>query len=139
MWCYITLYLPSVCVQIAKSLFSFRVSTDLRSIPGFQLLGKPNPPEILSNKVILTPPAPGNQRGAVWSEKTLDYASWTVDVDFRTTGPERGSGNIQVWLANKGKDEIGTSSVYTAGKFQGLAIVIDQYAGSVRASPSSIA
>jgi mannose-binding lectin 1 len=139
MWCYITLYLPSVCVQIANSLFPIRVSTDLRSIPGFQLLGKPNPPEILSNKVILTPPAPGNQRGAVWSEKTLDYASWTVDVDFRTTGPERGSGNIQVWLANKGKDEIGTSSVYTAGKFQGLAIVIDQYAGSVRASPSSIA
>ena len=114
--------------------FYFRVSTDLRTIPNFELLGKPDSLQVLSNKVILTPPAPGNQRAAIWADKTLDFLSWTVDFDFRTTGPERGSGNLQLWYAQNGKQDIGTASVYTVGKFDGLALVIDQYAGSVRSS-----
>jgi mannose-binding lectin 1 len=81
---------------------------------------------------VLTPPAPGNQRGAIWADKTLDFSAWTVDLDFRTTGPERGSGNIQLWYAQDGKKNVGTASVYTVGKFDGLALVIDQYASSVR-------
>lgn len=107
-----------------------KVSTDLRTIPNFELQGKPDLPQVLSNKVILTPPAPGNQRGSIWADKSLDFLSWTIDFDFRTTGPERGSGNIQLWYAQNGKQDIGTSSVYTVGKFDGLALVIDQYAGS---------
>jgi lectin, mannose-binding 1 len=68
----------------------------------------------------------------VWADRTLDFNAWTVDLEFRTTGPERGSGNIQLWIAQKGKEEVGTASVYTVGKFDGLVIVIDQYASSVR-------
>jgi mannose-binding lectin 1 len=54
-----------------------------------------------------------------------------VDVDFRATGPERGGGNLQIWYAKNGQVEVGTSSIYTVGRFDGLALVIDQYAGSV--------
>lgn len=103
----------------------------MRAVPNFHLIGKPDPPEILSNKLVLTPPAPGNQRGAVWSEKVLAHNYWTVDVDFRATGPERGGGNLQIWYVKDGETKVGTSSIYTVGKFDGLALSVDQYAGSV--------
>lgn len=38
---------------------------------------------------------------------------------------------MQIWYVRDGEHNIGTSSIYTAGKFDGLAIVIDQYAGAV--------
>ncbi|KUJ19555.1 concanavalin A-like lectin/glucanase [Mollisia scopiformis] len=107
-----------------------KISPNLRAIPNWHLLGKPDPPEILSNKVVLTPPAPGNQRGAIWSEKVVEHSSWTADIDFRATGPERGGGNLQIWYAKNGQNEIGTSSIYTVGRFDGLVLSIDQYAGS---------
>ncbi|KAH8653094.1 concanavalin A-like lectin/glucanase domain-containing protein [Tricladium varicosporioides] len=107
-----------------------KISPNMRAVPNWHLMGKPNPPEILSNKLVLTPPAPGNQRGAAWSEKTLQHSLWNVDVDFRATGPERGGGNFNVWYVRNGREEVGTSSIYTAGRFDGLALVIDQYAGS---------
>jgi hypothetical protein len=55
-------------------------------------------------------------------------------VDFRATGPERGGGNLQIWYTKNGQADVGTSSIYTVGKFDGLVLVIDQYVGSV--SPS---
>jgi mannose-binding lectin 1 len=94
-------------------------------------LGNPVQPEILSNKVILTPPGIGHQRGALWSDALLEHAEWTIDVEFRATGPERGGGNLQIWYVHEGEKTIGTSSIYTAEKFDGLGIIIDQYAGSV--------
>lgn len=102
-----------------------------RTIPNFSLQGNPNSPEILSNKVILTPPAPGNQRAAIWSEKSLQHTQWVADVDFRANGPERGGGNLNVWLVRDGPGAVGTSSVYSVSKFEGLVLVIDTYAGSV--------
>ena len=111
-----------------------RISPDLSSIPNFRLLGDPTQPTILSNKIILTPPAPGNQRGAIWGDQTLQQAGWTADIDFRATGPERGGGMLTVWLARNGQYEIGTSSIYTVGKFEGLALNIDTYAGTVWSS-----
>lgn len=98
----------------------------------FRLVGNPDKPQVLSNKVILTPPVLSNQRGAFWGEKELQDTEWTADIDFRVTGPERGSGNLQIWYAARGVEDIKTSSIYTAGKFDGLALVIDQYSGSVR-------
>ena len=62
----------------------------------------------------------------------MEYSQWELDLDFRATGPERGSGNLQIWYANLGDVQVGTSSIYTVGKFDGLALVIDQYSGSVR-------
>jgi mannose-binding lectin 1 len=95
-------------------------------------MGKPDPPQILSNKIVLTPPAPGNQRGAIWAEKPLLHSIWMADVDFRATGPERGGGNLQIWYTSSdGQNDIGTASIYTVGKFDGLVLVVDQYAGSV--------
>ena len=61
-----------------------------------------------------------------------------MDVDFRATGPERGSGNLQIWYTKNGKHSVGTASIYTAGRFDGLGIVIDQYAGSVCGCPEVV-
>lgn len=100
------------------------------TVPGFSLYGTPNPPEVLSNKLILTPIAPGSTRGAVWADTPNQYAKWVADVDFRTNGPERGGGNLNLWLARGGPQEVGQASIYTVGQFEGLALVVDQYGGS---------
>ncbi|KAI1358496.1 legume-like lectin family protein [Xylaria arbuscula] len=99
-------------------------------VPGFTIQGNPMVPEILSNKLILTPPVPGNARGAVWADQTNQYQEWVADVDFRANGGERGSGNLNIWLAREGGRDIGMSSIYTVGRFDGLALVIDQHGGS---------
>ncbi|KAH8909982.1 concanavalin A-like lectin/glucanase [Coniochaeta sp. PMI_546] len=99
------------------------------TIPNFSLQGNPNPPELLSNKLILTPPAPGNQRGAVWSDNTLKNPNWIVDVEFRANGPERGGGNLNIWVVRDGVHDVGSASIYTAGRFEGLALVIDGHGG----------
>ncbi|KAF4120310.1 lectin, mannose-binding 1 [Geosmithia morbida] len=100
-------------------------------IPNFALQGSSyGQPQLLSNKVILTPVAPGNQRASIWSEKTLDEPAWVADVDLRATGPERGGGNFNIWLARDGKASVGDKSIYTVGKFEGLALVIDAHGGS---------
>ncbi|KAI5863244.1 concanavalin A-like lectin/glucanase [Durotheca rogersii] len=100
------------------------------TVPGFSIQGIPNVPEVLSNKVILTPPAPGNTRGAIWADQPNKYATWVADVDFRVNGPERGGGNLNIWLARRGNQEIGSASIYTVSRFDGLALVIDQHGGS---------
>ncbi|KAM0470375.1 hypothetical protein ACHAPX_009995 [Trichoderma viride] len=97
-------------------------------IPNFIVSGQPSKPEILSSKAILTPVAPGNARGAIWSEQPLKHANFIVDVDFRASGPDRAGGNFNIWLANHGKD-IGAKSVYSAGRFEGLVLVIDSHGG----------
>ncbi|KAG9247247.1 concanavalin A-like lectin/glucanase domain-containing protein [Calycina marina] len=105
-----------------------KISPDLREIPNWHIQGDNS--EILSTKLVLTPPAPGHQRSSIWSQKPLLYNEWTADVDFRATGPERAGGNLQIWYAASGQDQIGSASVYTVGRFDGLVILIDQYAGS---------
>lgn len=99
------------------------------TIPHFSVQGNPGIPELLSNKLILTPPAPGNQRGAVWSDKPIQRKDWIVDVEFRANGPERGGGNLNIWVARDGAHEIGSASIYTVSKFEGLGIVIDGHGG----------
>ncbi|KAI2639657.1 concanavalin A-like lectin/glucanase [Hypomontagnella submonticulosa] len=100
------------------------------TVPGFSIQGTPNVPEVLSNKIILTPPHPGNTRGAVWADQPNKYSQWVADVDFRVNGPERGTGNLNIWLARRGNQEIGSSSVYTVNRFDGLVLVIDLHGGS---------
>ncbi|UKZ79403.1 hypothetical protein TrVFT333_007156 [Trichoderma virens FT-333] len=97
-------------------------------IPNYVVSGQPGVPEILSSKVILTPVAPGNARGAIWSENPLVHSNWIVDVDFRASGPDRAGGNLNIWLARDGKN-LGTRSVYNAGRFDGLVLVIDSHGG----------
>lgn len=60
---------------------------------------------------------------------------WQASLDFRVNGPERGGGNLQLWYTKEGQSRIGTSSIYTVGKFDGLVLVVDMYGGKVRFAP----
>ncbi|KAG7117615.1 Protein ERGIC-53 like protein [Verticillium longisporum] len=99
-------------------------------IPNFALVGSPQTPEVLSNKIILTPVAPGNQRASVWSSNKLMHSTWIADVDFRANGPDRGGGNLNIWLTSGGSNDVGLHSAYTVGRFDGLVLVVDTYGGS---------
>lgn len=117
--------------QLANTAPTSRIRPEgAHSIPHFSIQGRPNLPEVLSDKIILTPVAPGNQRGAIWSDKTLQQQDWIADVEFRANGPERGGGNLNIWLVRDGSHAIGSDSIYTSGKFEGLALVVDQHSGS---------
>ncbi|KAJ5558422.1 hypothetical protein N7535_008633 [Penicillium sp. DV-2018c] len=93
------------------------------SIPGWTLGGERFEPSVLSDKVILTPPYPGNTRGSAWAQK------WTAELQFRASGPERAGGILQLWYTKEGQSRIGTSSIYTVGPFDGFALVIDTHGG----------
>ncbi|OAA38391.1 Legume-like lectin [Metarhizium rileyi] len=120
--------------QILVNELSFgqsgRLNAENGKIPHFTIAGQPQQPEILSNKIILTPMDPGNQRSSIWSDSPLTRSTWVADVDFRASGPDRAGGNLNIWFARRGKEEVGTNSVYTAGKFDGLVLVIDSHGGS---------
>jgi mannose-binding lectin 1 len=60
----------------------------------------------------------------------LQHQHWTADIEFRANGPERGGGNLNIWLARDGSHVVGSDSVYSAGRFEGLGLVIDQHSGS---------
>ncbi|TKA30483.1 hypothetical protein B0A50_02711 [Salinomyces thailandicus] len=102
------------------------LSRDGRALPNWQISGENHQPQLLSDKVILTPPVPGNARGALWSENGNPNNEWVAEFEFRASGQDMGTGNLNVWFA-KEKSVIGLNSVYTVENFDGLAIVIDQY------------
>lgn len=107
-----------------------RISPNRFGIPHWHISGDgQNIPQLLSDKVVLTPPYPGNRRGAVWAETSLAQPEWTADFEFRATGPERGGGNLQIWYIKDGRPQVETPSIYTIGAFDGLALVIDMYGG----------
>ncbi|EPS38202.1 hypothetical protein H072_7968 [Dactylellina haptotyla CBS 200.50] len=97
------------------------------SIPHFEVIGHP---EILSDRVILTPPQPGNQRAAIWSDHSNHNADWEIHVPFRASGPERAQGSLQIWYTLRGASATGTSTIYTAKPFEGFALVIDSFGGT---------
>ncbi|KIX03772.1 uncharacterized protein Z518_07325 [Rhinocladiella mackenziei CBS 650.93] len=98
-------------------------------IPGWAMLGEGHVPQLLSDKVILTPPYGGHMRGALWTEQKNSLQDWAVDFKFRAGAVDRGSGNLQLWYAPNGEKSISTSSIYTVGKWEGLAIVVDTVGG----------
>ncbi|EMC95865.1 hypothetical protein BAUCODRAFT_34632 [Baudoinia panamericana UAMH 10762] len=102
------------------------IAADGGSIPGWQAFDENHQIQILSDRIILTPPVPGNARGAIWSDNTIAQADWTAELEFRASGQDQGTGNLNIWFT-KEKGEIGTNSVYTVEKYDGLALVIDQY------------
>ncbi|MCJ1482859.1 hypothetical protein MMC06_003025 [Schaereria dolodes] len=105
------------------------ISPNKFGVPGWHLSGEQYTPQQLSDKVVLTPPYPGNRRGALWAEASVAQSEWTADFEFRATGPERGGGNLQLWYAKGGRSQVGTSSIYTIGKFDGMVLVVDTYGG----------
>ena len=100
------------------------------NIPGFHVLGEGHVPKLMSDRVVLTPPHPGNRRGALWADKKNRATDWKVDLEFRASGPERAGGNLQLWYVASGKDIVSLSSIYTVRKFDGLALVVDTHGGS---------
>lgn len=111
------------------------ISPSRDHIPGWQLGGVNYVPQILSDKIILTPPYPGDTRGFAWSQSPLAQSEWTAELLFRATGPERGGGNLQLWYAKDGQTQVGASSIYTVRQFDGFVLAIDSHGeggGSVR-------
>ncbi|KAK2745396.1 hypothetical protein FQN57_003739 [Myotisia sp. PD_48] len=106
-----------------------RISVDGHSIPGWQVMGEGFIPELLSDRIILTPPYPGNLKGGVWADDKLTQTEWSAQLDFRVNGEHRSGGSLQIWYVTDGKRAIGTSNIYTVGQFDGLAITIDTHNG----------
>ncbi|KAL4968289.1 putative lectin family integral membrane protein [Aspergillus stella-maris] len=105
------------------------VAPNRDGVPGWDLEGEGHTPQILSNKVILTPPYPGNTRGSAWSQTPLPQSEWAAEFQFRATGTERAGGNLQLWYAKDGKARVGSSSIYTVGQWDGFALVVDTHSG----------
>jgi mannose-binding lectin 1 len=102
---------------------------DHREVTGFNLGGEAgHVPELLSDRIVMTPPWPGNKRASMWADHPEPNEEWIVQLTFRATGPEHASGNMNIWYVHD-KNDVGTASIYTVGKFDGLAIIIDQYGG----------
>ena len=59
----------------------------------------------------------------------FSYLEWTAEVDFRASGQEHAGGNLQIWYIKENQQEIGSNSLYTVGKFEGLVLVVDGYGG----------
>ncbi|OJJ51261.1 hypothetical protein ASPZODRAFT_127299 [Penicilliopsis zonata CBS 506.65] len=116
---------------IESSSFGYGQSISPSSdyLPGWLTGGEGHVPQILSDKLILTPPYPGNTRGFLWSQTPVSQSEWTAEFQFRASGPERAGGNLQLWYTKDGQDKIGTSSIYTVGQFDGFALVIDSHGG----------
>ncbi|KAI5814234.1 concanavalin A-like lectin/glucanase domain-containing protein [Pyronema omphalodes] len=103
------------------------ISEDHRTLPGFQIFGSP---QLLSDRVILTPPAPGNQRVGLWSNTPNPHDEWHLTSEFRANGGERPGGSLHIWYTSRGgMGGTGTESIYTAKPFDGLALVIDSHIG----------
>ncbi|KAI5298717.1 hypothetical protein KEM55_003026 [Ascosphaera atra] len=106
-----------------------RISPDTSRLPGWYTAGDGFLPNILSDRVVLTPPYPGQKRGALWTEEAVATNDWTVDFEFRANGDiERGGGNLQLWYVQD-KSKIGTNSIYTVGQWDGFALVFDVHGG----------
>ncbi|KAI4939061.1 uncharacterized protein J4E92_000343 [Alternaria infectoria] len=108
-----------------------QISPDYTTVPHFVIQGSDDyVPQILSDRIILTPPYPGGKRGSIWAQDPLHHSGdWTAELDFRATGMERGGGNLQLWYIKDSQARETPASLYTAPKFDGLVLVIDQYEG----------
>ncbi|KAJ5940281.1 hypothetical protein N7516_000449 [Penicillium verrucosum] len=105
------------------------ISPTRDSIPGWTIGAEGHIPQVLSDKLILTPPYPGNTRGSAWAQSPVSQSEWSAEFQFRASGPERAGGILQLWYTKDGQSRIGTSSIYTVGQFDGFALVIDTHGG----------
>ncbi|KAJ5983151.1 hypothetical protein N7481_005250 [Penicillium waksmanii] len=116
-------------IQSASFGYDKTISPTRDSIPGWNIGGEGSDPQILSNKLILTPPYPGNVRGSAWAQNPITQSEWSAEFQFRGSGQERSGGNLQLWYTKDGQTRVGTSSIYTVGQFDGFALVIDTHGG----------
>ncbi|KAJ5672106.1 hypothetical protein N7507_001233 [Penicillium longicatenatum] len=116
-------------IESASFGFGKTISPTRDSIPGWNINGEGFETSLLSDKLIITPPYPGNVRGSAWAQNPVSQSEWAAEFQFRATGPERASGNLQLWYTKDGQARVGTSSIYTVGPFDGFALVIDTHGG----------
>ncbi|KAJ6108985.1 hypothetical protein N7512_008822 [Penicillium capsulatum] len=114
---------------ITTRVVSRLISPNRDSIPGWNIGGEGHEPSLLSDKLILTPPYPGNTRGSAWAQVPATQPQWTAEFQFRASGPERAGGILQLWYTKDGQARVGTSSIHTVGQFDGFALVIDNHGG----------
>ncbi|OXV08244.1 hypothetical protein Egran_03993 [Elaphomyces granulatus] len=126
--CSVTALADSI-IESSSFGYNQRISPNVDNIPGWHLVGEGHRPQILSDKVILTPLYPGNTRGSIWADATVSEPEWIAELHFRAGGPERPGGNLQLWYVKDGESQIGATSIYTVGKFDGLALAIDTHGG----------
>ena len=128
----LTLVVSGFAQEVMKDYsfgYSATISPNSFGIPGWSMLGEGHVPQLLSDKVILTPPYGGNKKGALWTEKDNNAQDWSVEFDFRANGQERSAGNLVLWYTKNGAQQVSTSSIYTVGKFDGLGLLIDSTSG----------
>ena len=106
-----------------------QISADSQSPFKWSFCGENYEPQLMSDRLILTPPYPGNCKGAIWTQETVNTEEWTVDLNFRATGPGRGGGSLQLWYTKDSQISHVPKTLYTVTEFDGLLIVIDQYGG----------
>ncbi|RMZ74785.1 hypothetical protein DV737_g5737, partial [Chaetothyriales sp. CBS 132003] len=99
------------------------------AIPGWTMLGQDYMPQLLSDKVILTPPYGGNKKGGLWADSKNWLADWQADLEFRVGASERGVGSLQLWYVSDVAAQGSTHTLYTAHQFDGLVLVIDTNGG----------
>lgn len=112
--------------------------SDHKNIKGWSISGEGYIPELHSDRVILTPPWPSSRRGAIWADHAESEPEWEAEFEFRASGADNGNGHFQFWYVRNDSTSngVGTSSIYTADRFDGLAIVVNQdreRGGQVRA------
>src|ERR1700710_2529461 len=109
---------------------------DHRKVTGFNIGGDNGyEPELLSDRIIMTPPWPGNKSASLWADHPEPNEEWVVELNFRSTGTEHGGGGLTMCYVSD-KYKVGAHSVYNVDKFDGLALVIDEHGhkgGSLRA------
>jgi len=109
-------------------------SEDHREVTGFNLGGENgHTPELLSDRIIMTPPWPGNKASSLWADHAEPNDEWIVDLNFRATGTDNGKGGLTIWYV-RDHTNIAAHSIYNVGYFDGLALAIDDHghSGSLR-------
>ncbi|RMD40730.1 hypothetical protein DV735_g4404, partial [Chaetothyriales sp. CBS 134920] len=105
------------------------VSPSSFAIPGWSMLGQDYVPQLLSDKVLLTPPYGANKRGSLWADGKNWLPGWQADLEFRVGATERGVGNLQLWYVGDAATQGSTHTLYTVRQFDGLVLVIDTNGG----------
>ncbi|KAF8249846.1 concanavalin A-like lectin/glucanase [Wilcoxina mikolae CBS 423.85] len=108
----------------------YPISNDHETIPGFTISGTP---QLLSDRIILTPPTPGNQRVGLWTTTANQHGEWMATIEFRVSGSERPGGSFHLWYTSRGKNGgsgTGQDVIYTSKPWDGLALVIDSHSGT---------
>ncbi|QIW98926.1 hypothetical protein AMS68_004444 [Peltaster fructicola] len=96
------------------------LAPDGQKIPGWLLSTTEHDPRILSDRVSLTTIYPANTKGALWAESNINADQWTAELEFRASGGDFGTGNVQLCYRN-----LGRPSKLRVSNRNGLSVHVD--------------